>query len=293
MYLLQSVLVTGLSLGFVYVLYALGLSSTFGILGEMNFAYGDSLVLTVFTSLAEADAHLPWPAIVLIAVGVGALTGLTVDVLAMSLLRGRGDSVALIVSGLGVALMLRNLTMSVWGPASVHFPDLFAHGAWLSLGNQRLPVTTLVMLAFIVFTLGLTWRLLGKTRIGLCVRALAQDPLAARLSAVPIRAVRSMIYAWGGALGGLAGLLYASVYGVVGISLGFQATIIAWIAVVLGGKGNLWGPVIGGVLLGLAQSFLAVYVSTLYETTFTYIIMIGILLMLPNGILAVRHSVRV
>src|SRR5262249_28019269 len=101
------------------------------------------------------------------------------------------------------------------------------------------------------------------------------------------------IYAWGGALGGLAGVLYASVYGVLGISLGFQATIVAWIAVVLGGKGNLWGPVIGGAILGFGHSFLAVYVSTLYETTFTYIIMISILLMLPNGILAVRRSIRV
>ena len=293
MYILESVLVTGLSLSFVYILYALGFSSTFSVLGEMNFAYGDSLVLTTFVALAAADADLPAPAIVLIAVVVGALTGLAVDVLAMSPLRGKGDSVALIVSGLGVALMLRNLTMSTWGPASVHFPDLFAHGAWLPLGNQRLPVTTLVMLVFIGLTLGVTWWLLARTRIGLYIRALAQDPLAARLSGVPVRRVRSLIYAWGGALGGLAGVLYASVYGVLGISLGFQATIVAWIAVVLGSKGNLWGPVIGGVILGLAQSFLAVYVSTLYETTFTYIIMIGILLLLPNGILAVRRSIRV
>jgi len=293
LYLLESALVTGLSLGFVYVLYSLGFSSTFGVLGEMNFAYGDSLVVTTFVALAAADAHLPSAAVVLIAIVVGALTGLAVDVFAMSPLRGRGDSVALIVSGLGVALVLRNLTMSIWGPASVHFPDLFADGAWLSLGNQRLPVTTLVILMFIVLALGLTWWLLARTRIGLYIRALAQDPLAARLSGVPVRRVRSLIYAWGGALGGIAGVLYASVYGVLGISLGFQATIVAWIAVVLGGKGNVWGPVIGGVILGLAQSFLAVYVSTLYETTFTYIIMIGILLILPNGILAVRRSIRV
>jgi branched-chain amino acid transport system permease protein len=94
-------------------------------------------------------------------------------------------------------------------------------------------------------------------------------------------------------MGALAGVLYASVYGVLAISVGFQATIVAWIAVVLGGKGAYWGPVIGGLLLGLAQSLLAVYVSALYDTTFTYLIMIVILVLMPEGLIAIRRAARV
>jgi branched-chain amino acid transport system permease protein len=291
--LLQSALVTGLSLGLVYILYALGFSYTFSILGELNFAYGDSLVLTTFVALAAASAHVYSLVIVVIAIIVGAMTGLAVDLIAMTPLRNSGKSEALIVSGLGLALILRNITTSIWGPAARHFPDLFVNGATLPVGSQRLPVTTLIMLVFIALAVAFTLWLLKRTRLGLYIRAISQDPLAARLVGIPVNRANSFMYAWGGAMGGLAGILYASVYGVLGTSLGFQATIVAWIAVVLGGKRRLWGPVVGGAILGIAQSFLAVYVSTLYETTFTYVMMIGVLLVLPRGILEFRQTVRV
>lgn len=293
MRLLESVTVTGLSLGLVYVLYAQGFSCTFAVLGEMNFAYGDSLVLSAFITLAASHHHIPFAILVVLALVAGAFTGLLVNLVAMHPLRGRASSISFIVSGLGVALILRNITLSEWGPASLPFPDLFARGRSVKVGTQQLPLTTMVMLAVVVLSIVFTYLLLSRTRVGLHIRAISQDQLAARLVGVPVARTSAVVYAWGGAMGAVAGILYASVYGVLGISLGFQATIVAWIAAVLGGKGVLWGPVIGGMLLGLAQSVLAVYVSALYETTFTYLIMIAILVVMPEGLIAIRRAVRV
>ncbi len=293
MQLFESMLVTGLSLGLVYVLFAQGFSCTFSVLGEMNFAYGDSLVLVAFITLTAAHHHINSSFLIIIALAAGALTGLVVYLIAMAQLRGRASSISFIVSSLGVALILRNITMSEWGPASLPFPDLFANGSHVTVGTQMLPVTTLVMLGTVVLSIIFTYWLLRKTRIGFHIRAISQDRLAARLVGVPAARTSYFVYAWGGAMGALAGILYASVYGVLGISLGFQATIAAWIAAVLGGKGVLWGPVIGGLLLGLTQSILAVYVSTLYETTFTYLIMIAILVIMPDGLIAIRRAARV
>jgi branched-subunit amino acid ABC-type transport system permease component len=208
-------------------------------------------------------------------------------------LRDRGSSVSFVVSGLAIALILRNITQSEWGPASLPFPDLFANGASITVGGQRLPVTTFVMLGTVVLSIAFTYWLLRKTWAGLHIRAVSQDKLAARLVGVPVARTASFVHAWGGAMGALAGILYASVYGVLGISQGFQATIVAWIACVLGGKGALWGPVLGGLLLGLVQSILAVYVSTLYETAFTYLIMMAILVIMPAGLAVNRSASRV
>lgn len=227
MHLLESVLVTGLSLGLVYVLYAQGFSCTFSVLGEMNFAYGDSLVLSAFITLAASHYHIAFGVLAVMALAVGALTGLVVNLVAMHPLRGRSSSISFIVSGLGVALILRNITLSEWGPASLPFPDLFARGGSVVVGTQRLSVTTLVMLGAVVLSIVFTHWLLRKTRVGLHIRAISQDQLAARLVGVPVARTSAFVYAWGGALGALAGILYASVYGVLGISLGFQATIVA------------------------------------------------------------------
>jgi len=293
MRLFESMLVTGLSLGLVYVLFAQGFSCTFSVLGEINFAYGDALVLSAFITLSASHHHVPFAALVVMALMAGACTGLAVNLVAMRPLRDRGGAVSFIVSGLGIALILRNIAQSQWGPAALPFPDLFANGNAVTVGGQRLPVTTFVMLGVVVLSIAFTYWLLRKTRTGLHIRAISQDKLAARLVGVPVARTASFVYALGGAMGALAGILYASVYGVLGISLGFQATIVAWIACVLGGKGALWGPVIGGLLLGLVQSILAVYVSTIYETTFTYLVMMAILVIMPAGLAVNRRAFRV
>src|SRR5215471_10637979 len=103
MQLLESVLVTGLSLGLVYVLFAQGFSCTFAVLGEMNFAYGDSLVLAAFITLTATHHHIPFGVLIMIALAVGALTGIAVNLIAMHPLRGRASSIPFIVSGLGIA----------------------------------------------------------------------------------------------------------------------------------------------------------------------------------------------
>ncbi len=292
MSLLFGVLLDGVSLGLLFALFAIGFAAVFSILQEMNFAYGDALVMSTFIAVSALRVGLPLPIVVLAALAMGAGLGLAVNFIAMEPLRGRGGNLPLIVSGLGLALLIRNVVIHVWGPAPVAFPDLFATGSF-TVGGQVLSSTILVSLVLAALVVPALNLLLTRTRTGMYIRAIAQDPLAARLVGVPVRRTRAIVYMASGVLGSLAGLVFTSIFGVLSISVGFQGTIIAFIAVVLGGIGSLWGAVLGGLLVGLAEAFMAAYVSALYKQTFTFVLLVVVLLILPAGILGRRQQARV
>jgi branched-chain amino acid transport system permease protein len=290
--LLFGVLLDGLSLGLLFALFAIGFSVVFSILQEMNFAYGDALVMSTFVAATVFHSGLPVPIVVLTALAVGAGLGIVVNFIAMDPLRASGGNLPLIVSSLGLALLIRNAVIRLWGPAPVGFPDLFGIGSF-NLGGQLFSSTIVVALLLAVLLVPATYLLLKRTRTGMFIRAIAQDPLAARLVGVPVRRTRAIVYVGSGILGALAGLVFTSVFGVLSISVGFQGTIIAFIAVVLGGVRSLWGAVLGGLLVGLAEAFMAAYVSALYKQTFTFMLLVLVLLILPAGILGRRQQARV
>lgn len=292
MELLGDTVISGISLGLVYVLFAIGFNLVYSVLREMNFAYGDSLMLSAFVAYQVWRVPAPMPLVALAAVLTGGLAGLAVNWIAMEPLRRRGGSLPLIVSGLGASLVLRNVALVVWGPASQRFPDLFGE-RHVVLGGQTISLTIVCALAIAALTAPLLSAFLHRTTLGLHIRALAEDPMASRLVGVDVRRTSAAVYAMSGMLGAAAGVLFSSAFGIVNIQMGFQATIVAFIASVLGGIGSLWGAVLGGLLLGLAESFMGVYVSTLFKSTFTYGLMVLLLLLLPTGLLGKGSQARV
>lgn len=282
MSLLGDVLTTGLSLGVVYALFGLGFAATYSVLGEMNFAYGDALVASSLVAYSASSAGLPAVVVILAAIFTGAALGLVIDRIAMAPLRHRRDGLLLVVSGLGAALILRNILDTIWGPASLPFSELF--GGQAHLGGVSVSISIVVAALMIAVGLPALNRLMLRSQTGRSVRAVADDPLAAGLVGVSVSRLSAGVYAVGGALGGIAGVMYGATYGVMSITLGFKATVIGFIAAVIGGKTTIYGALIGGLLLGVFETAMALYVSSLFKTTLTYVAMIVLVLFLPHGL---------
>lgn len=291
MSLLGDVLTTGLSLGVIYALFGLGFAATYSVLGEMNFAYGDALVASSLVAYSVDQAGFPPVVVVLAAILTGAILGLAIDRVAMAPLRHRRDGLLLVVSGLGAALIVRNGLVAVWGPASLPFPELF--GAQTHVGAVSLSVSIVVATLMIALGLPALNRLLLRSETGRSVRAVADDPLAAGLVGVSVSRLSAGVYAAGGALGGIAGVMYGTTYGVMTVSLGFKATVIGFIAAVIGGTSTIYGALIGGLVLGVFETTVALYVSSLFKTTLTYVAMIVLVLFLPHGLRGRGRLMRV
>jgi branched-chain amino acid transport system permease protein len=287
-----NVLVGGLALGLIYALFALGFGLVFSTLGEMNFAYGDGLMISAFVAYRVHLAGVPIGFCIVIAMVTGTFVGLCVNFIAMAPLRGKGGTLPLIVSGLGLALVVRNIAVLLFGAGSVGFPDIFGSGQ-LTINGQRYSFTVVAALGIAICAVPVLNLFLARTAQGRYIRAVAQDKLASRLTGVPVLRTNAVVYGISGAVGALAGVMFVSNYGVLNTSIGFQATIVAFVAAVLGGVGSLWGAVLGGILLGLAQTAVGTYLSALYETTFTYALMIAVLCVLPRGLFGQRSAVRV
>lgn len=289
--LLGDALTTGLSLGVVYALFGLGFAATYSVLGEMNFAYGDALVASSLVAYAANEAGLPALAVILAAILTGGSIGLVIDRVAMAPLRNRRDGLLLVVSGLGAALIVRNVLVTIWGPASRPFPELF--GSQVHFGGVAVSISILVATLMIALGLPLLNRMMLKSEVGRTVRAVADDPLAAGLVGVSVSRLSAGVYAAGGALGGLAGVFYGTTYGVMSISLGFKATVIGFIAAVIGGTTTIYGALIGGLVLGVFETTMALYVSSLFKTTLTYAAMIALVIFLPHGLRGKGLQMRV
>jgi branched-chain amino acid transport system permease protein len=304
--LLPQQLINGLTIGAVYALIALGYTMVYGVLQLINFAHGDLFMLgamiAVFmlTALAVTEA---WPVglAVLALVGVSiasmalvAALGVGIERVAYRPLRAAGR-LSPLISALGVSVFLENATMNVVGPAPRFFPEILPTTEIEVLG---VVVQDRQILILLVATGLMVWLhyLVNHTVFGLAVRATAEDKDAASLMGIDIDRVIAMVFVLGPALGAAAGVLFAMFYGVVLWNVGFLAGIKAFTAAVLGGIGNIPGAMLGGLMLGLVETFGAGYLPILthgvvgpeYKDIFAFIILILVLIFRPTGILGER-----
>jgi len=284
--LLQQI-VNGLALGSIYVLITIGYSMVYGILQLMNFAHGDVYMVGALVAFSLLTTyHVNVVASCLIAVLVGAMLAALVERVAYRPLLGKDRTVSMITA-LGAALVIRNGEELVWGVAAHGFPS-FVQTTTLQIGNLQVSVvqffTLLVSVVVIIgFNLFLKYHKVGKS-----IRCVAQDIPVAKLMGIPTGKTISLVYAIGGALGVLGALLYCSSYNVVFIGMGFAGTMKAFSAAILGGIGNLNGALLGGLILGLSESLAASYISSAYRDAISFLLLIGILLIKPSGLLG-RH----
>lgn len=296
----------GLVQGSVYALVALGYTMVYGILGLINFAHGEVVMVGAMAALAASGvllaAGLP-PLLVLLlalmaAMAVCMALGYTIERVAYRPLRN-APRLAPLITAIGVSIVLQNLAMIIWGREYHAFPQLLPHESHNVAGAVINDVQLIIVLVALLMMAGLMG-LVHRTRLGRAMRAVAENPSAAQLMGVDTNKVISVTFMIGSALAAVAGLMVSANYGVVHYYMGFLLGLKAFTAAVLGGIGNLRGAMVGGVLLGLIESLGAGYIGDLtggffgsnYQDVFAFFVLIAVLVFRPSGLLGERIAER-
>jgi branched-chain amino acid transport system permease protein len=314
--ILPQVFLEGLVLGFMYALIALGYTMVYGVLEFINFAHSEIFVLGAFVGvevllLLQSAGQLSalHPAFVLFLVVttgmlISGLSAMVLERVAYRPLRG-GPRLVALISAIGASFFLQDglrLFESLWrNTFYLNYPSMeFLDKAIPLTTNLVIPVKSLLVIGTALLTLLGLHIFVNRTRLGTAIRAVAQDPDTASLMGVPVNRVITLTFFVGGALGGLAGVLFGLHYSLVNPYSGFIPGLKAFTAAVLGGIGNIPGAMMGGMLLGLLEAFAASYLSLLtdgafgaeYKDVVAFLVLISILIFRPKGLLgeAVRES---
>jgi branched-chain amino acid transport system permease protein len=289
-------LIIGVTLGSIYGLIAIGYTMVYGIIGMINFAHGDIFMVGGFIALiaflalmAIGITSIPLALflVLLIAMALTALYGWTVERFAYRPLRG-SFRLAPLISAIGMSIILQNYVQIVQGARVKPLPPLIT-GSHTLMHNEGFNVDIsniqiIVVLVTVVLMVGFSW-LVSKTRLGRDMRACEQDLKMASLLGVNIDRTISLTFVIGAALAAVAGIMYLLYYGVIDFYIGFVAGVKAFTAAVLGGIGSLPGAMLGGLLIGLIETFWSAYFSIEYKDVAAFSILIVALIFLPTGIL--------
>ena len=274
-------ILNGLSVGMVYGFLAIGLVMVFSTTRIVNFAHGEIFSLGAFIGLVLVkNLHLPFAIALIFAVAVVFIVfcgfGYFVNAkLSNSLTR----SVATIAVGFG----LRDFMLVVFGSDSEAYPAVYPDGS-IGLGGARLPIGALIIAAISVFTLVVVGGLVWKTRWGIFVRAVAQNAELARVGGIRAELFQSVAFGGGAALAALAGVLVSPQWH-VSYTGGASIALKAFTAALIGGFQSPTGTVLGGLVVGLLETFIAGYVSSTWKDLDVYVCLILILIFLPRGLL--------
>ncbi len=305
--LLQQI-INGLVLGSMYALVALGYTMVYGIIGLINFAHGDVLMVGALTSwtvigwMTSASTGLPtWMVLFLatvIAMVVCATLNFSIEKLAYRPLRN-SNRLAPLITAIGMSLLLQTFAMIIWAPNPKSYPSMLSRSP-IEVGGAVISVTQVVILATTAVTLAFLMWLVNRTNLGRAMRATAENPRVAALMGIKPDTVISATFIIGAMLAAIAGVMWASNYGTVQHAMGFMPGLKAFVAAVMGGIGNLAGAVVGGIALGLIESLGAGYLGKLtggvlgsqYTDIFAFIVLAIVLTLRPSGLLGERVADR-
>jgi branched-chain amino acid transport system permease protein len=276
-------LANGLAIGSVYALIAVGYSLVYSILYLINFAHGYVIMVGAFAALTFLGMEMPVPAAIVAACLVGAALGIAVERIAYRPVR-HSNRIVPMISALGAGLVLSAIAQLIWGPEVEAFPQLIPRATTSVLGLQ-VSLQSVAIFGIALVLVGLACLLLYGTRFGLAARCVCQDLEASRLVGIPIDSVIISIYALGGFLGVAGGILFAMYFNAVFIQMGLLATTKAWAAAMLGGIGNFEGAFLGGLVLGIAETFSVAIAGSAYRDGVSLAIIVLVLLVRPNGLL--------
>ena len=290
-------LINGITLGSIYGLIAIGYTMVFGIIGMVNFAHGDVFMVSAFIALVAFLILTAWLGIssialallivLVVAMLLTSLVNWTIERLAYRPLRG-SFRLAPLISAIGMSIVLQNYVQLAQGARVKPLPPLVTGGFTLmghdGFAVQLSLIQILIMLTTLALMLAFSW-LVARTRLGRDMRACEQDLKMAALVGVDTDRTIAMTFVIGAALAAVAGIMFLLYYGVIDFYIGFQAGIKAFTAAVLGGIGSLPGAMLGGLLIGLIETFWSAYFSSEYKDVAAFSVLVLVLIFLPTGIL--------
>jgi branched-chain amino acid transport system permease protein len=301
-------MINGVVLGSMYALVSLGYTMVYGVLNLINFAHGDVLMvgamagLTILKVVQNVAPGLP--GIVKLAVAiVGAIpvcviVNVVIERVAYRPLRN-APRLAPLITAIGVSLLLQTFAMMIWGRSPLPFPQLMPseplHFAGALISQTQVMLLVLATISMVGLVL-----LVEKTKMGRAMRATAENPRVAGLMGVDSNRVIVATFAIGAALAAVAGVMWGANYASAQFAMGFQPGLKAFSAAVLGGIGNIYGAMLGGILLGLIESLGAGYIGDLtggffgsnYQDIFAFVVLIIVLTLRPSGIMGERVADR-
>jgi len=298
-------IINGLVLGSMYALVALGYTMVYGIIGLINFAHGEVLMVGALVSWSVIGVLQPllppWLVLIIaliVACVLAAALNYSIEKVAYRPLRN-SPRLAPLITAIGMSILLQTLAMIIWKPNFKSYPTLLPSTP-IQLGGASITPTQIMILVVTALTLAALMWLVHATKLGRAMRATAENPRVAALMGVQPDRVISATFIIGAVLAAIAGVMWASNYGTVQHTMGFLPGLKAFTAAVFGGIGNLAGAVVGGVLLGLIESIGAGYIGDLtggvlgshYADIFAFIVLIVVLTLRPSGLLGERVADR-
>ena len=297
--------INGIQQGSIYALIALGYTMVYGVLGLINFAHGDVFMIGAFTGFyAATKLHLSEKAslgeallvllpVMLATMVVCAILGLLIERFAYRPLR-KASRLTSLITAIGVSLLLANGAQLLFGADPKFYPSVTPQGAAATIkwGNITLAKDQMILVIAATLLMGVLWYIVNRTKMGQAMRAVQHDTQAAALMGINVDNVIAFTFALGAALAGAAGMLfgaftYAQVFPLLGVQMGLKA----FVAAVVGGIGSIPGAMVGGLLMGLSESFVkgAPKIGTFEPSRFTdavaFVLLIGVLLLRPAGLL--------
>lgn len=298
-------IINGLAVGGIYGLLAVAFSVVYGVLGMVNFAFGEIFMFGAFGALVASQTNttiagnsvdgtaLPaWLAIAL-GVAVGSVIGWLVERIAYRPLR-TAPILSMLITAIAVSMLLRAIATYLFGAAQlpVPRPELGDPVTFLGARIQRMDVVVLAVAVLVTLTF---WLVIRFTPIGRAIRATAEDKDAARLMGIGVDRVISTTFILGSAMAAIAGILYSQRYGFAAATMGFLPGLKALVAAVLGGIGSIPGAFVGGLVLGVSEELAAAYVpqGSAYRDVIAFGILVIILWLRPQGLLGRREVQKV
>jgi len=301
-------IINGLVLGSMYALVALGYTMVYGVLNLINFAHGDVLMvgamagLSIIKVLQVVAPDLPGIIKLIIAI-LGAIPvciaiNLLIERVAYRRLRN-APRLAPLITAIGVSILVQTFAMMIWGRSPISFPSVMSFVP-VQIGGAVISQTQIVLLVLATLAMVGLVLLVEKTKMGRAMRATAENPRVAGLMGVDSNKVIVATFAIGAALAAIAGVMWAANYSSAQFAMGFVPGLKAFSAAVLGGIGNIYGAMVGGIVLGLIESLGAGYIGDLtggvlgshYQDIFAFVVLIIVLTLRPSGIMGERVADR-
>ena len=280
-----SFLISGISLGSIYAIIALGYTMVYGIAKMLNFAHGDVIMVGGYISLC-AMSYLGLPPVVsiLLAMLVCTVLGVVIESLAYKPLRS-ASSLAVLITAIGVSYFLQNAALLIWGANPKVYPSVISGSLNLFSGQLTVSYISLVTVAAcVVIMIGLTV-FTSRSKMGKAMRACSEDKGAAQLMGINVNRTISLTFAIGSALAAVAGVLLCSSYPTLMPTTGSMPGIKAFTAAVFGGIGSIPGAFLGGLLIGIIEALAKAYISTQLANSIVFAVLIVVLLVRPAGLL--------